>query len=197
MQGIKTRLYKTKLTILISGIIFSSIIIYSQVDARITKPIPVISYQGSEVGFPLRIKIPKIKINSVVENVGLTQAGAIDAPKGPANVGWFTDSPSPGEIGSSVMDGHSGWKNNVPAVFDNLYKLKKGDKMYVEDDKGNTITFVIREIRKYNPDADAQDVFNLNDNKAHLNLITCTGAWNNIKKTHSERLVVFTDREIK
>ena len=52
-------------------------------------------------------------------------------------------------------------------------------------------------IKKYDPNADAKDVFNLNDGKAHLNLITCVGIWNKIKKSRSERLVVFTDREIK
>ncbi|MFA6000016.1 MAG: class F sortase [Candidatus Paceibacterota bacterium] len=197
MQDVKKKLYKTKLIILFVGIIFSSVIIYSQVDGKTIESKQNINPPDIEVGLPVRLKIPRIKINSIFEHVGLTPEGAVDSPKGPSNVAYFTDSPRPGEIGSSIIDGHSGWKNNIPAVFDNLYKLRKGDRIYVEDDKGNTITFIVREIRKYNPNADAIDVFSSNDGKAHLNLITCTGIWNKVKKSRSERLVVFTDREIK
>ena len=190
-------MYKTKIIIVVIGIIFSSVIIYSNVDSKTIEIKQATNPSNIEVGLPVRLKIPKIKVNSIFEQVSLTSDGAVGSPKGPAEIGWFDGSPKPGEIGSSVIDGHSGWKNNIPAVFDNLYKLKKGDKIYVEDDNGNTITFIVREIRKYNPNAIAPDVFSRNDNKSHLNLITCTGIWNKIKKSRSERLVVFTDREIK
>jgi len=56
--------------------------------------------------------------------------------------------------------------------IDNLYKLRKGDKLYIEDDKGVIISFVVRESRGYNPNADASDVFGLSNGKVHLNLIT-------------------------
>lgn len=117
----------------------------------------------------------------------------MDAPKGPSGVGWYSPGTLPGAIGSSVMDGHSGWKNNIPAVFDNLDKVLIGDKIYVTT--GNeTITFIVTHTQRYTPNADASEIFNSNDGKAHLNLITCTGFWNTILKSHSERLVVFADR---
>lgn len=144
---------------------------------------------------PIRLKIPSINVNAPIKSVGLTSNGAMDVPKGPAEVAWYNLGPRPGRMGSAVIDGHSGYKNNKPAVFDNLYKLQKGDKIYVEDEKGVATIFVVREIRKYNPNADATDVFYSNDGKAHLNLITCTGFWNKIWKSHSDRLVVFTDKE--
>jgi LPXTG-site transpeptidase (sortase) family protein len=146
---------------------------------------------------PARLVIPSLKINASIEYVGLTPNGAMDVPTGPANVAWFDLGPRPGDNGSSVIDGHSGYKNNKPAVFDNLYKLHKGDKIYVEDSQGATITFITREIRSYDPKADASDVFISNDGKSHLNLITCVGFWDKILKSHSERLIVFTDKEIK
>jgi LPXTG-site transpeptidase (sortase) family protein len=144
---------------------------------------------------PVRIKIPSINVDAPIESVGLTMDGAVDVPKGPTNAAWFDEWPRPGEIGNAVIVGHSGWKNGVSAVFDNLYKLQKGDKIYVENDTGVITTFIVREIQKYNPNADASDVFISNDGKSHLNLITCTGFWNKIWKSHSERLVVFTDKE--
>jgi len=53
---------------------------------------------------------------------------------------------------------------------------------------------VVRESQKYQPKADASNIFGSNDDKSHLNLITCTGFWNRILKSRSERLVVFADK---
>ena len=143
----------------------------------------------------MRLKIPSIRVDTAVEHAGLTTQGAMIAPKGPASTSWFDLGPRPGEIGSAVIAGHYGWKNGRRAVFDNLYKLKKGDKLSVEDEKGIITTFVVREIRKYDPKANASSVFSSSDGRAHLNLITCGGVWNKAKKSYSDRLVVFTDKE--
>lgn len=151
--------------------------------------------EQASVGLPVRLKISVIHVDSTVIPVGLTSDGAMDVPKGPAEVAWFNLGPRPGETGSAVIAGHYGWKNNMPAVFDNLHKLRIGDKISVGDEKGATTTFVVREIRTYGKDEAASDVFGSDDGKAHLNLITCTGVWSKAEKTRSERLVVFTDKE--
>ena len=147
------------------------------------------------VELPVRLKIPVISVDSAVIPVGFTSDGEMGVPKNPAEVAWFNLGPRPGESGSAVIAGHYGWENNIPAVFDNLHKLRKGDKVYVEDEKGTTITFIVREIRTYGKDEAALDVFSSSDGKAHFNLVTCTGAWNTEEKTRSERLIVFTDKE--
>lgn len=151
--------------------------------------------EQTSFGFPVRLKIPKINVDSAVEYVGLTPDGAMDVPKERANVAWFDPGTRPGEIGSAVIAGHYGWKEGKASVFDNLYKLRKGDKIYVEDDKGAVVSFVVRESRRYDPDADASDVFSSNDGKSHLNLVTCEGVWDEVSKSYSKRLVVFTDKE--
>ncbi len=147
------------------------------------------------IELPARLKIPSINVDSAVAHVGLTSDGAMDAPKEPDEVTWFNLGPRPGEIGSAVIAGHYGWKNNIPAVFDNLHKLLKGDKISVEDEKGATITFVVRESRMYGKDEIVPDVFGSSDGKAHLNLITCAGVWNKAEQTRPKRLIVFTDKE--
>ncbi|MEK7657661.1 MAG: class F sortase [Patescibacteria group bacterium] len=146
-------------------------------------------------GLPVRLKIPSINVDAPVEYVGLTPDGAMDVPKGPVNVAWFNLGPRPGENGSSVIAGHYGWKNNIPAVFDNLHKLRIGDKIYIEDEKGANIVFVVRKIQIYGKNKDASGVFYSSDGKAHLNLVTCTGVWNKTEKTRSDRLIVLTDKE--
>lgn len=145
-------------------------------------------------GLPVHIKIVEIGVDAFVEQVGLTIEGDVDVPKGSTNAAWYNLGPHPGEIGNSVIVGHFGWKNNTPAVFDNLSKLKKGNKIYVEDDRGITTTFVVREIKTYDPKANTSDVFNSNDNKSHLVLITCEGIWNKVSKDYPSRLVVFSDK---
>ena len=146
-------------------------------------------------GLPIRFKIPKINIDSLVEYVGLTSGGAMDVPKNREDVAWFELGPRPGEDGTAIIAGHYGIKNRKESVFDNLHKLRKGDKVYIEDDKGILISFVVRESRRYDPKADATDVFGVNTGPSHLNLVTCEGEWDEILKDYPTRLVIFTDKE--
>ncbi|MCR4275873.1 MAG: class F sortase [Candidatus Parcubacteria bacterium] len=144
---------------------------------------------------PVRLKIPAIQVDAAVLPIGLDSGGAMDVPKGPVDVAWFDKGPRPGENGSAVIAGHFGWKENIPAVFDDLSSLRKGDKIYVENDTGEITTFVVRESRLFGEQGNAAEVFSSSDGKAHLNLITCEGVWNKETKSYSERLVVFADKE--
>ncbi len=147
-------------------------------------------------GLPVRLRIPNINVDAPVIQVGITPDGAMGVPKGPAEVAWFSLGTRPGEIGSAVVSGHFGpWKTGEGSVFDNLNKLKNGDKLYIEDDRGAIITFVVRESRLYDPKADSSGVFGSSDGKAHLNVVTCEGIWDKVNKTYSNRLVVFADKE--
>lgn len=146
-------------------------------------------------GLPVRIIIPTIAVDTSLEHVGLGPGGVMGAPESPDNGAWLKYGPLPGEEGSSVIAGHYGWTNRKAAVFDNLNTLKKGDKVYVVNDRDEVVSFVVREIRSYDPHMDASDVFSSDDGRAHLNLVTCEGAWNKDQQSYSKRLVVFTDKE--
>jgi LPXTG-site transpeptidase (sortase) family protein len=175
-------------------IIFSIIIFLFLVSINnIQLYIPLQLQRKAEV--PLRLRIPSLNIDAPIEEVSLTADGLMGVPKLPEDVAWFNPGPLPGEIGSSVIDGHSGYKNNVPAVFDSLDKLKKGDEIYVKNNKGATTAFVVRDLKNYEPSIYPSSIFSSNDGLAHLNLITCSGLWNAIDQTHSLRLIVFTDKE--
>jgi LPXTG-site transpeptidase (sortase) family protein len=156
-----------------------------------------LSAEAPGQALPVRLKIPKINVDAAIEYVGVTSAGAMDVPKGPSDAAWFELGPRPGEAGSAVIAGHEGWKNGIPAVFDDLYKLAKGDKIYVEDEKGETLAFAVRSSRPYGENDDASGVFVSSDGISHLNLITCEGIWNGQKKSYSDRLVVFADKVIR
>ncbi len=169
---------------------------YSNKSPNKLAPLKLAHIQGI-IGIPARIIIPSINVDAAIEQVSVTADGFMDVPKFPLDAAWYELGPRPGEKGSAVIDGHVDWYHGAKAVFLDLHSLKPGDKIEIQDDQGAVITFVVREIRSYDPNADVPDVFGSNDGKAHLNLITCGGVWNAIKKTHSERLVVFTDKEVK
>ena len=146
-------------------------------------------------GLPVRLRIPKINVDAVVESVGLTAQEAMDVPAGPVDTAWFNLGPRPGETGSAVIAGHYGWKDGTPAVFDDLSALQAGDTVYVDGGDGVTTAFVVREVRTYGKDENDADIFGSSDGKSHLNLITCEGDWNKAQQSYSDRLVVFADQE--
>ena len=146
-------------------------------------------------GTPKRLEIPKINVQADIIPVGLTAEGAMDVPKDQNEVAWFELGPRPGEIGSAVLTGHYGSKKGKGSIFDNLHKLRPGDRIFVEDENGLRTSYIVRESKRFNPNDSALEVFSSDDNQEHLNLITCEGAWNNNLQTFSKRLVVFTELE--
>jgi len=184
------------------GVAFSSAVIFVANDFYASSvlilpasdPLPQ-DLQPVRAELPVRLVIPAIDVDAAVEYVGLTPQGAMAVPAGPTDVAWFDLGPRPGEVGSAVIAGHEGWKDGIWAVFDDLYKLRTGDKVYVEDGENATTTFVVTGLQTYDQNGNASDVFSSSDGKAHLNLITCEGTWNAAEKSYSNRLVVFTDVE--
>jgi len=162
-----------------------------------TVPIKIASVvpQQQSSTLPIKIIIPKIHVRALFEYVGLTKEGAIDIPKDPANAAWFESSPLPGEKGNAIIVGHYGWKNNVPAVFDDLQNLTAGDVVYIEKEDATMIVFIVQKIETYKETDNTSSLFRISDAESHLNLITCGGVWNKIKKSYSDRLVVFANRK--
>jgi LPXTG-site transpeptidase (sortase) family protein len=148
-------------------------------------------------GSPVRLRIPTLAVDAGFQFNGLKSDGTMEIPNNITDVGWYTGSPHPGETGNAIITGHVAQiRRSVvtkQGVFYNLSQLRQGDNVYVLNDKGQTITFVVRASRLYDPAADATDVFVSTDDRAHLVLITCEGAWNQAELSYSQRLVVFAD----
>lgn len=155
----------------------------------------IVYLKDNSSGFPVRLKIPEIKVDAAIEYVGVTSGGAMDVPKNPDNVAWLSFGPRPGEKGSAVIAGHRDWEEGEKAVFFNLSKLVKGDKIYIKDDKGDLISFIVKEAKTYGYLEDASDVF-LPDDNYYLNIITCVGSWDKLNESYTNRLVVFAVREL-
>ncbi len=183
---------KKKWAVVLVGLFSIFLFMFISINFVESKPVKSIKTMGPAV--PYTIRIPKMNVNTVVESVGLTTDGSMDAPVGPNETGWYNGGVEPGVVGSAVIDGHSGWNGGIPAVFDNFSKLKKGDNIYITNQMGVVTTFIVRKTKTYKPNSVVPDIFNSTDGIAHLNLIACSGTWNTKTKTHSSRLVVFTDK---
>jgi LPXTG-site transpeptidase (sortase) family protein len=152
-----------------------------------------VSQQKMPSGLPITITIPAIGVNAVIADAGLKADGTMDIKKDPDQVAWYEFGTRPGDEGSAVIAGHSGWTGLHGSVFNDIYKLTKGDTISVLDQTGSTKTFVVTGSKEYSPTADATSVFQSYDGKAHLNLVTCDGVWVNATDSRSSRLVVFAD----
>ncbi|PIR40497.1 MAG: hypothetical protein COV32_03130, partial [Candidatus Yonathbacteria bacterium CG10_big_fil_rev_8_21_14_0_10_43_136] len=189
----KIRSKRTLFTAAVGGLVVSPALIFlpsirapfQNYSVQTTGNIIISKTEEERSQLPIRLTIPILNVNSVIEDVGVTDGGEMDIPKGPMTTAWFNLGPRPGEEGSAVISGHFGWKNGIPAVFDNLHKLKIGDKIYTYGESGVSTTFVVREIKSYDQNADASNVFGSSDGKAHLNLVTCQGVWNKNLKSYS------------
>ncbi|KZZ82718.1 MULTISPECIES: class F sortase [Bacillaceae] len=140
---------------------------------------------------PVTLSIPALGINAKVEKAGLLSDGTMDVPKDDQNAAWYKQGARPGASGNAVIAGHVDNKTG-PAVFFNLKKLKSGDELAVLDANGESRTFVVEKVESYPYErAPIQSIFG-RTNEPRLNLITCTGTFDKRKKTHLERLVVYT-----
>jgi len=146
----------------------------------------------SEIGAPARITIPSIGVDAPIESMGSAEDGSIGVPEGPHTVAWYNLGPKPGEMGSAVITGHYGtWKNGEGSVFDNLYKLKKGDEVIISDSQAKKIKFIVQETKIYGYKDSVPELLNKTDGM-YLNLVTCNGQWLPDLKTFTRRLIVFT-----
>lgn len=146
-----------------------------------------------EPGLPTVLSIPKLEINAPITSVGLNAKGEIGVTEEAMRVAWYRGSPRPGLRGSAVISGHFDTKTVKEAIFHDLSKLKKGDKIEVLDNQGQKWRFKVKELKTYTYDDPALEVFATNGSKSLLNLITCVGDWLPDKKVYSDRLVVFTE----
>jgi sortase A len=164
---------------------------------RSTIPIfapPKHSVVSQQIGLPKNLDIPRLGVNAGIESVGLDKTGAMDVPKNADNVAWYNLGSSPGQIGNAVLAGHYDKVTGAPAVFYTLNKLNIGDEISVTDEFGNKFNYKVtgKKIYAYN-NLPLNYIFGSSD-KARLNLITCSGTWDQANKNYSNREVIYSEK---
>jgi sortase (surface protein transpeptidase) len=143
---------------------------------------------------PLRMIIPAVKIDALVEPLGVQANGDLQTPQENPwdNVGWYRSGTIPGERGSAVIDGHLDRPGGYPAVFWQLRRLQAGDAVLVIDAAGRTVHFHVTRVASYAAQAaPLQEIFGKGGG-SYLNLITCAGDWIPSQHQTTLRLVVYT-----
>ena len=142
---------------------------------------------------PVALEIPKIDVDTAVGEVGLNRDGTIQVPPlfaKPSEAAWYRYSPTPGQVGPSVIVGHV---DNIygPAVFFRLGSLAPGNHIKVTLADGTVATFVVDGVRRY-PKASfpTAAVYGPTDYPA-LRLITCGGPFDYSTRHYLDSTVVF------
>ncbi|MFD5821630.1 class F sortase [Nesterenkonia xinjiangensis] len=130
-----------------------------------------------EPSVPVSIELPSIGVVSDVMRLGLQDDGVIEVPPYGAGspAGWYRHSPTPGEVGPSVILGHRNAWEGGPGIFADLPDMAVGDTVEVPREDGS-----VAEFRVYRTDRFVQEEFPTLDvygNTAgpELRLITCDG----------------------
>lgn len=166
-----------------------------QATTTASEKVTSVSEKPAEVssGLPVRLMIPRLALDAKVLYMGLTRDGDMAVPDNNfKDVGWYQYGARPGDAGTAVVAGHVNSKNER-GVFIDLHRLVKGDIVKILDDKNQTISFVVRDMRTYDQNDQPEEVFHSTDG-THLNLITCAGEWNASEQQFPVRLVVFADK---
>ncbi|HEX3513529.1 MAG TPA: class F sortase [Trebonia sp.] len=145
---------------------------------------------------PVSISIPAIGVTSKLMEVGLNADGTIQVP--PLNdppltneAAWYKYSPTPGQPGPSVIEGHVDSASEGPSVFFRLGALKPGDLVDVTLGDRQVAVFKITAVRTYaKSQFPTSTVYGFTD-YASLRLITCGGSFDEQSGHYTSNVVAF------
>ncbi|MER5437377.1 class F sortase [Streptomyces sp. NPDC002790] len=123
-----------------------------------------------------RVRVPAIRVDAPVAEVGLDAEGWIDAPPPEeANLaGWFTGAAAPGERGTAVVVGHVD-NARGPAVFYGLGSLHEGHHVEIRRKDGRTAVFRVYGVEVFAKSRFPGRKVYRSRGTPELRLITCGG----------------------
>ena len=149
-----------------------------------------------DASIPVEISIPSIGVRSEIKPIGLAADGTLAVPQpGPDEdkAAWFKNSPTPGQPGPAVIEGHVDTTSG-PSVFFELGKLRPGAKVLVTRTDGVVAVFKVNAVRNYDKARFPTDtVYGAKDlSLPALRLITCSN-FDSALRTHTGNAVVFAE----
>jgi LPXTG-site transpeptidase (sortase) family protein len=142
---------------------------------------------------PTAVRIPSIGVESPVHGLGLDEEGRLQVPSGELydQVAWYDGSPSPGETGPAVLEGHVTGAGYAPSVFFELGATRRGDLIEVDRADGSTATFKVTEVKSTPKDDFPRiDVYGATEGP-ELRVITCGGTYDKEAGRHLDNVIVF------
>jgi sortase (surface protein transpeptidase) len=140
---------------------------------------------------PVSLTIPAIGVHTKLIRLGITRQGTLQVPTSTSVAGWYTGSPRPGEIGSSVIAGHID-SYRGPGIFYRLRGMRAGERIYVRRANGSLAVFSVYAVRQY-PKAHfpTGKVYGPAPD-AELHLITCGGTFDYATHSYLSNVVVYS-----
>jgi len=126
---------------------------------------------------PVSLSIPAIGVSSRLIRLGLGSDGTMQVPPlfaKPSEAGWYEYSPTPGQVGPSVIVGHIDTYQG-PSVFYRLGAMRPGEEVDVGLADGTTAVFRVTGVRAYSKASFPSSTVYGPTNNAALRLITCGG----------------------
>jgi hypothetical protein len=149
---------------------------------------------AAQVARPVSLTIPLIGVKTNLITLGLAAGGAMQVPPPTSTVaGWFTGSPRPGAVGSSIIVGHVDSKHG-PGIFFRLPELQKGDDVFIERSDGTTAEFRVTEVQEYPKDHFPTDTVYGPTPDAELRLITCGGTFDSVTGHYLSNIIVYASQ---
>lgn len=140
---------------------------------------------------PKQITITRLGIDYPVTELGQAADGTMETPPLFDKVtGWYKYSPTPGEIGPSVIVGHIDTYKG-PSVFWKLREAQPGDEVSVVREDGSTVKFKVTAIKQFEQNNFPTEEVYGNTDDSQLRLITCGGTFDKKTLHYSENTVVF------
>lgn len=143
---------------------------------------------------PRSLSIPAIGVRSEVQRLGLAADGTMEVPvPGPRydDAGWYQHSPTPGELGPSVIAGHVDSAADGPSVFYRLATLRPRDEVRVTRTDGTVAVFAVESVHRYRKSRFPTGLVYGNTDHAALRLITCGGPIEADGGHYRDNVVVF------
>ncbi|MFJ5875624.1 class F sortase [Streptomyces sp. NPDC093088] len=125
---------------------------------------------------PARVRVPAVRVDAPVTEVGLDADGWIEAPPPEADrlAGWFTGAVTPGERGTAVVVGHVDTPEG-PAVFYDLGAVGRGSRVEVLRRDGRTAVFTVYGVEVVPKEGFPAERVYADSGRPELRLITCGG----------------------
>lgn len=142
---------------------------------------------------PVSIEIPAIGLQSNLLHLGLNPDGTIQVPPlfaQPSRAAWYKYSPTPGQIGSSVIEGHIDTYQG-PSVFFRLGALRPGNQVDVTLADRTVAVFRVTGVRLYPKTNWPWHVVFGSANYPALHLVTCGGTFDYNTREYLSNTVVF------
>jgi hypothetical protein len=142
---------------------------------------------------PTSIRIPAIGVSSKLMQLGLNSDGTMQVPPllaKPSEAAWYKYSPTPGQVGPSVIEGHIDTYQG-PSVFYRLGAVRPGAEVDVTLADRTVAVFRVSGVREYaKAGFPSKTVYGPTDSAA-LRLITCGGDFDPKTGHYLSSIVVF------